>query len=208
MSICKTRLPADQRGFTLIELIIFIIVVSVAIVGLATLFSITAGKSADPQLRKQALALAEGMLEEVQLARFTFCDGLDPVAETATSANVISNYDPTKDDPPNGCNTPQQPRATTPSTGRPYYNVSDYVSSFGSAKSYGADAASNDFPKGYTVSVTIVPDPTLGPPTAYALPADATPANMNVLRITVTVTYSGQAITLVGYRTRYAPNLI
>lgn len=207
MSICKTRFPAAQRGVTLIELVIFIIVVSVAIVGLAQLFRITTGKSADPQLRKQALALAEGMLEEVQLARFTFCDGLDPVTETATSANVISNYDPTKDDPPNGCNTPQQPRAT-PSTGRPYYNVSDYVSSFGSAKTYVEDAAGNDFPKGYVVTVTIVPDPTLGPSTAYALPADATPANMNVLRITVAVTYSGQTITLVGYRTRYAPNLI
>jgi hypothetical protein len=32
---------------------------------------------------------------------------------------------------------------------------------------------------------------------------------MNALRITVVVTYGGnQAITLVGYRTRYAPNLI
>lgn len=207
MSICKTSSSAGQRGFTLIELVIFIIVVSVAIVGLAQVFSITTGKSADPQLRKQALALAEGMLEEVQLARFTFCDGLDPVAETATSANLITNADPTKSDPPNGCNIPQQPSAN-PSTGRPYYNVSDYVGSFGSAKSYVADAAGNDFPKGYAVSVTIIPDPTLGPSTAYALPADATPANMNVLRITVAVTYSGQTITLVGYRTRYAANLI
>ena len=34
-------------------------------------------------------------------------------------------------------------------------------------------------------------------------------ANLNALRITVVVTYGGnQSITLVGYRTRYAPNLI
>ena len=61
--------------------------VGVAVLGVLRVISFTTANSADPQLRKQALVLAESMLEEVQLARFTYCDPMqDPAAETATSA--------------------------------------------------------------------------------------------------------------------------
>lgn len=202
MSTCK--IPAcTQRGFTLIELVIFILVISLAVVGLLGVISRTTSSSADPQLRKQALVLAESMLEEVQLARFTYCDALDPVAETATNAlpfNATGN--------PGGCNTPQNV-GTPASTVRPYYNVTDYVDAFGTAKTYTDDAAGASFPKQYAVTVAITPEAALGPAGAQVAPADATPNNMNALRITVMVTYAGgQPVTLVGYRTRYAPNLI
>ena len=55
-----------QRGVTLIELIIFIVVVSIAVVGLLQIFARTTASSADPQLRKQALAIAEAMLDEIE----------------------------------------------------------------------------------------------------------------------------------------------
>ncbi len=188
------RRAKARRGFTLIELIVFILIVSIAVVGLVQIFSFTTSRSVDPQLRKQALALAEGMLEEVELARFTFCDPInDPAAETASGAG--------------GCTIAQQPSATVPASGRPYYNVSDYVRSFNQAVSYSTDAANNKFPAGYTVNVTISPDAALGPSGA-TLPSDATPANMNALRITVAVSYGNQSVTLTGYRTRYAPNAI
>ena len=71
-----------------------------------------------------------------------------------------------------------------------------------------ADAAGNSFPAGYVVSVAISPDAGLGPAGAM-LPSDATPVNMNVLRITVTVTYgANQQLVLAGYRTRYAGNAV
>lgn len=204
MSICKTSSSAGQRGFTLIELVIFIIVVSVAVVGLAQVFSVTTSKSGDPQLRKQALVLAEAMLEEVQLARFTFCDPiLDSAAETATNASPFN--DPGN---PGGCNTPQNVSPTPSNNVRPFYNVTDYVRAFNAPLTYTQDAAGNAFPLAYTVTVAVAPEASLGPASALAAPVDATPPNMNALRITVAVTYSGQTITLVGYRTRYAPNLI
>lgn len=202
MSTCNQR-SRSQSGFTLIELVIFIAVISVAVVGLLGVISRTTSSSADPQLRKQALVLAEAMLEEVQLARYTYCDALDPAAETATNAlpvNASSN--------PGGCNTPQNVGATA-STVRPYYNVTDYVDAFGTARRYTDDAAGALFPAQYDVRVAITPEAALGPAGAQVAPADATPNNMNALRITVVVTYpGGQPITLVGYRTRYAPNLI
>ena len=202
MSTCNQR-SRSQSGFTLIELVIFIAVISVAVVGLLGVISRTTSSSADPQLRKQALVLAEAMLEEVQLARYTYCDALDPAAETATNALP---FDATGN--PGGCNTPQNVGATA-STVRPYYNVTDYVDAFGTARRYTDDAARVLFPAQYDVRVAITPEAALGPAGAQVVPADATPNNMNALRITVVVTYpGGQPITLVGYRTRYAPNLI
>ena len=193
-----------QRGVTLIELFIFIVVVSVAVVGLLQIFARTTASSADPQLRKQALAIAEAMLDEIEGARFTFCDPVaDPAADMATNAapfNITTN--------PTGCNTPQNVSATVPALGRPYYNVSDYVRAFNTPLSYKEDVAGKLLPDGYAVSVVISPDAGLGPAGAM-LPSDATPVNMNVLRITVTVTYgANQQLMLAGYRTRYAGNAV
>ena len=195
---------AAQRGVTLIELVIFIVVVSIAVVGLLQIFTRATASSADPQLRKQALAIAEAMLDEIEGARFTFCDPInDPAADTALNAapfNSATN--------PTGCNTPQNVSATVPATGRPYYNVSDYVRAFNTPLSYKEDVAGKLLPDGYAVSVAISPDAGLGPAGAM-LPSDATPVNMNVLRITVTVTYgANQHIVLAGYRTRYAGNAV
>ena len=203
MCTCKPARAGAQRGFTLIEVAVFIAVIAVAVIGVLRVIDITTANSADPQLRKQALVLAESMLEEVQLARYTYCDALDPAAETATNALP---FDATGN--PGGCTTPQNVGATT-STVRPYYNVTDYVDAFGTAKRYTDDAADVLFPAQYEVKVAITPEAALGPAGAQVAPADATPNNMNALRITVVVTYpGGQPITLVGYRTRYAPNLI
>lgn len=54
-----------QRGLTLIELIMFIIVVGVGLAGVLTVLDITGRSSADPVIRKQALAVAEAMLDEI-----------------------------------------------------------------------------------------------------------------------------------------------
>ena len=203
MSTCKQTLHR-QRGFTLVEVVIFIAVIFIAVVGVLQVISFTTNNSADPQLRKQALVLAEAMLEEVQLARFTYCDALDPAAETATNAlpfNATSN--------PGGCNVPQMLRAEPSTNVRPFYNVTDYVRAFNTPLRYTQDAAGNFFSTVYTVTVAIAPEAALGPAGAQIAPVDATPANMEALRITVVVTYAGgQPITLVGYRTRYAPRLI
>ena len=54
-----------QRGFTLIELIIFIVVVSIGMAGILGVMNTTVKSSADPMVRKQALAIAESLLEEI-----------------------------------------------------------------------------------------------------------------------------------------------
>lgn len=54
-----------QRGFTLIELVIAIVVLAVGLAGILLVFIQTVAKSADPMLQQQALALAEGYMDEI-----------------------------------------------------------------------------------------------------------------------------------------------
>jgi len=56
-----------HRGFTLIELIIFIVVVGAGLAGILTVSTNVVKSSADPMVRKQTIAIAESLLEEIVL---------------------------------------------------------------------------------------------------------------------------------------------
>jgi MSHA pilin protein MshD len=77
MSMTRSR----HQGFTLIELIIFIVVVSVGLVGILKVMDVTVKSSADPMVRKQAMALADSILEEILLKSYNDPDGTN-VGET------------------------------------------------------------------------------------------------------------------------------
>jgi len=70
------RLRAN-RGFTLIELVISIVVVSVALGGVLLAINYAVSHSADPMLQHQAVAIAESYLEEILLKPFADPDGVD-----------------------------------------------------------------------------------------------------------------------------------
>lgn len=72
-----------QCGISLIELIMFIVIISVALIALLSVLNVTTKNSTDPLLRKQALAIAESLLEEVQLQNFSNPDGGFTVIGTA-----------------------------------------------------------------------------------------------------------------------------
>jgi MSHA pilin protein MshD len=62
---------SNSRGFTLIELIVFIVIVGAALAGVLTVLNITAKSSADPIQPKQAMLVAESMVEEILLKPYT-----------------------------------------------------------------------------------------------------------------------------------------
>lgn len=66
MSTTKPNL----RGFTLIELIIFIVVVAAGLAGILSVMNTTVKSSADPMIRKQTVAIAESLLEEILLKEY------------------------------------------------------------------------------------------------------------------------------------------
>ena len=66
-----------QAGTTLIELVISIVIISIAVSAVLMALTMTVGYSADPMIRHQAVAIAEAYLEEITLKAFDDPDGVD-----------------------------------------------------------------------------------------------------------------------------------
>jgi MSHA pilin protein MshD len=68
-------IPASRRnrnrGFTLMELLLLVVVFSVGLAGILTVYVNAVAGSADPLVRKQALAIAESLMEEIMLQPFS-----------------------------------------------------------------------------------------------------------------------------------------
>lgn len=74
---------------TLVELVITIVIIGIAAAALYTAMAAIGGRSADPMLRQQSLAIAEAYLEEILLQ--PFLDPSDEVCPTAPANR--SSYD-------------------------------------------------------------------------------------------------------------------
>jgi MSHA pilin protein MshD len=182
----QARRGPGARGLTMIELVIFMVVVSAALAGVLRIFIQSTAASADPALARQALAVAESLLEEVQLMPFTFCDGDDANVSAATTAA--------------GCAAVVDTLGAEAGEGRHATPQFDHVNDYQGFSMAGITDLGNNAVaglSGYSASVTVA---------ASALGSIA-PGSGDALRITVTVTGPGStSVTLDGYRSRYAPN--
>jgi len=61
---------AKQTGMSLVELVISIVVLSIAIVGVLSALGKMVGRSVDPMIREQSIAIAEAYLEEISQSQF------------------------------------------------------------------------------------------------------------------------------------------
>jgi len=91
----KTSPARAQRGFTLIELVIFIVIVGVGLAGILSVIQTTVKSSADPLVRKQGVAIAESLLEEILLKDYSAPSDRVALAADTTRAdfNNVSDYD-------------------------------------------------------------------------------------------------------------------
>ena len=179
------------RGLSLIELVVFIVVVGIGITGVIAAYTQYTKSSVDPIVRKQALAVAESLLEEVGLQAFTYCDPTDPAVYTASSAT------------PAHC--PVLLEAIGPEAGQtrggvnPFNNVNDY-DGFSMAGAGMTDITGAAIPllTGYSASVSV---------SASTGELPNLLSNADALKIVVTVTGpAGVSVILQGYRLQYAPN--
>ncbi len=81
------------RGFTLIEMIVVLVVIAVSVTALLGVFTKSSANSADPLLQEQAVAIAQGYLEEALLKAYQDPDQ----AETGCEEGSRSNYDDVPD---------------------------------------------------------------------------------------------------------------
>src|SRR5258708_11416226 len=79
---------ARSAGLSLIELAVFIVVLAIGFAGTLMVYNQAVTGSVDPIVRKQVLAIASSLLEEIELRGFTYCDPDDANVYTATSATV------------------------------------------------------------------------------------------------------------------------
>lgn len=180
-----------QHGLSLIELVVFMVVLSAALAGVLRVFIQAGAHSADPLQRRQALAIAESLLEEIELMAFTWCDPDDANAAVEVTSAA-------------GCATQPElmgPEENETRTGTPQFdNVNDY----------------DGYSERGIVDITNTPITALAGYSASVKVAAAdlgnnfyrvTAASAAVLRITVTVTSpDGNSLSLDGYRSAHAPS--
>lgn len=178
--------PTFQAGISLIELVMFIMIVSIALAGVLSVMNISAKSSADPMVRKQAISVAESLLEEIEAQPFTWCDPDDANAATAASTadcTTVQGLAPTAGE-------------SRYSATAPYDNVGDY-NGFSMNPILDLNGNAVATLSGASASVSIVQAGT-----AFGLGTDA-----DALQIDVRVVRAPDIdITLTGYRFRYAPN--
>ncbi len=164
-----------MSGFTLIELIMYILIVGVALTGVLSSFQTATAHSSDPMLRKQAMTVAEMMMEQILAKSFQN----DPSDFSNSSSTA-------------GC-TPTTTitcRTNTPADLPNYNDVADY-SGWSQNAVYQQDGTLNAvLGSSYNVAVTV------GSVALNGVPV--------VRQISVTVSGgSFDPVTLVGYRAPY-----
>lgn len=174
-----------QRGISFVELVMFILIVGVAVAGVLLTLTTTAKASADPVLRKQALAIAESLLDEIALRPVTRCDpdGPDPDGPGGPAPCAIVEAA----GPEGG--------ETRYSVTTPFDNVNDYA---GFSMSPIRDAENNAIAglANYTASVTVSNNAFSGVPANDAL----------LVTVRVTGPSNNPDVSVSTLRTRYAPD--
>lgn len=190
------RAARRQRGLTLIELSIAIVVLGIAVAAVISVYSQAVRTSVEPLVRKQAVAVAESLLTEVLMHPFTYCDPQDPANDpnSPPASNAACTLD---EDNGGGALGPMPSTETRYSSANPFDNVADY----------------NGFAMG--PGIKSLDDGSVAVPGLDAYSAQVTVsragavfglADAEVLRVDVLVSGRGESVTLTGYRFRYAPN--
>lgn len=91
--------PGRNRGVNLVELIISIVIISIACTGVLLIFAQTVRYSADPMVQTQALAIAEAYLDEILARPLVDPDGTN-AGETRATYDNVGDYDNLSNTPP------------------------------------------------------------------------------------------------------------
>ena len=182
------RSSHGQRGLTLIELVASIVIISVATIGLMAAVTAAVGRSADPMVQTQAMAVATAYMEEATLA--PLCDpAYNPDGNATTTCRNECNTNPCS----GGCGG----SVFGAESGRAAY---DDVCDYNGLRDAGARDRQGNALSGlssYTVDVSVLDGSgiTLGSPALTA-------AAGRVVRVEVTVSHPmmNAPVTLVSYK--------
>lgn len=200
--MCAESRPQHRRqhGLSLIELVMFIAIMGMSLAGILMVYNMAIKNSADPMVRKQAVAIAESLLNEVLMQPFSWCDPQDaandpntpPTSGASCTGGAVNSQDKN-----GGTLGPQPSTESRFSSTDPFDNVADYNGYTMSSGIYSMDNGSTPIAglSPYSAAVSVSRAGAM-----FGLPANA------VLQVDVVVTGKGESITLTGYRFRHSPN--
>lgn len=189
------RAQRQQAGVTLVELIVFIVVMSVGVVGVLSTMSATIRFSADPMTQKQLRAVAEAVLFEVLHQPFTFCDVDDANASSATLSGTTPTCAVAANDQNKGGAALTSATPNTEARGGAGAAGFDNVADYGGYSVNPVTDVTGLTLTGYQAGVTIT-----RAGSTFGLADDGA-----ALQVTVTATRGSESFALTGYRFRYAP---
>ncbi|MDR0997038.1 MAG: type II secretion system protein [Zoogloeaceae bacterium] len=181
-----------QRGLSLIEQVVFMLLVGIGVAGLAVVFANSIKHSADPAIARQTLAIGRALMDEILAKPMTWC-GLED--ENFSTAKTYTECKTSRKDVIPGAH--HEADRSDPGNAIKFDNVIDYGNY---SQTPTTDMLGKNPKEGYQSSVSIEKYGTqLGL-------AD----NDAALKITVTITapgYGNDSVTLTAYKFRYAPRL-
>ena len=178
--VLAKRNRAFASGFTLIEVLVTIVVISIAATAIMGVFINTVKTSADPLIQQQAIAIAEAYMEEIQSRKF--CEDVSPPMSLPPPQSIPSCVTET------GGSEGAQSRST-------FDDIQDYndpvvVDGVVRDQNYVAIAGRG----GYSIAVVV---------SAAALGVTSEGSG-NAMRIDITVSHAAiDPITLSGFRANY-----
>ncbi len=90
--MCAERRRRPRRGFTLPEALLAIVVIGVGLTGVLAAFGSVTRNSADPVVHKQMVAVAQELLEEVQLKPYAVAAHTAPAGCARDTFNDVRDY--------------------------------------------------------------------------------------------------------------------
>jgi len=87
-SVVKLHSRSGERGMTLVELIVAMVIVTIALGGVLTVMNFATRHSGDALLLQQSVAIAEAYMEEITLKNFS-----DPDSDGETSRPLFDDVD-------------------------------------------------------------------------------------------------------------------
>ena len=88
----EQRRQGPRRGFTLPEALLAIVVIGVGLTGVLSAFRSVTRNSADPVLHKQMIAVAQELMEEIQLKPYAVAANTAPAGCARDTFNDVRDY--------------------------------------------------------------------------------------------------------------------
>ncbi len=196
----KRSVRRSEQGFTLIDVLMLIVLIGVVAGSMTVMFARMSSQSAEALRSRQALSVAQTLINEVRMMPFTYCDAPLTAASAAACAAAVDQLGP---------EAGEVRYHLIGNTAVRYDGVSDYAGLMqpGPGCTGICDLQGNVLNPPGSVLSSCTATIAMGPQAMISIAATDVSGRPQALLISVTVRCPGLSdVVLQGIRTRHAPN--